>query len=137
MATRAFIPVIALAAALCGCEVTKHSEVCVPANDGKTVTVIGYVTVGGFSLVSSDNSFPVKIAESMKAEENVRVSVKMGGGPNTMKPLPDGDFTNEDIELTLADGSTKGWGDRIAATGKLTVNGDTCAIYTVDSLTKP
>lgn len=137
MRTRVIVSVAALAAALGACEVSKHTEVCVPANDGKTVTVIGYVSVGGFSLVSSDGSFPIKLVESMKAEENVRVSVKMGDGPNTMKPVPQGDFTNDDVELHLADGSTKGWGDRVAATGKLTVNGDTCAMYTVDSLTAP
>jgi hypothetical protein len=128
---------LVLVAALAACEVSKRAEVCVPANNDKVTSVIGYVTVGGFSLVSSDNEFPIRLAESTKAEEGVRVSVKMGSGPNTMKPLPEGDFTNDDIEITLADGSTKGWGDRIKATGKLTVSGDTCAIYTVDELETP
>lgn len=137
MNTRGIVFSIAIGAALVGCEVSKHSEVCVPANDGKVVSVIGYVSAGGFSLVSSDNEFPVKLVESMGAEENVRVSVKLGEGPNTMKPLPEGDFTNDDIEIRLADGSTKGWGSRIKATGKLTVNGDTCAMYSPDSLTAP
>jgi hypothetical protein len=128
---------LVLGASLIGCEVSKHSEVCVPANDGRVTTVIGYVAVGGFSLVSSDEEFPIRVVESMKAEEGVRASVKMGSGPNTMKPLPEGDFTNDDIELTLADGSTKGWGDRVKVTGKLTVSGDTCAMYTVDKLEAP
>ncbi|HET6585541.1 MAG TPA: hypothetical protein VFG69_18910 [Nannocystaceae bacterium] len=128
---------IAIAAALGGCEVSKHSEVCVPANDGKVVSVIGYVSVGGFSLVSSDNTFPIQLVEKMGAEENVRVSVKLGDGPNTMKPVPEGDFTNDDIEIRLADGSTKDWGDRIKVTGKLTVNGETCAMYSPDSLSAP
>jgi hypothetical protein len=124
-------------AALSACEVSKHAEVCVPANDGKVVTVIGYVTVGGFSLVSSDNTFPIKIAESTKAEQSIRVSVQQGTGPNTMKQLPEGDFKADDVEITLGDGAKKGVGDRIAVTGKLTVNGDTCAIYEVDELKAP
>lgn len=122
---------------LAACEVTKRAEICVPANDGKVVTVVGYVIIGGFSLVSSDNEFPIQLGESTKAEQTVRVSVKQGTGPNTMKQLPEGDFQADDVEITLADGATKGVGDRIAATGKLTVTGDTCAIYTVDTLTKP
>jgi hypothetical protein len=132
--------IIALAwllGSLAGCEVSKRSEVCVPANDGKIVTVIGYVAVGGFSLVGSDNEFPVRLVESMKSEDAVRVLVKFGDGPNTIKPLPDGEFTNDDIELHLADGGTKGWGDRVKATGKLLVAGDTCTIMSLDSLTAP
>jgi hypothetical protein len=122
---------------LAGCEVSKHSEVCAPANDGKTVTVIGYVDVGGFSLISSDNEFPIRIVEKMRAEEYVRVSVKIGEGPNTMQALPAGDFTNEDIELRLSDGSTKGWGDRVSVTGTLAVTGDTCSLREPVTLAAP
>jgi hypothetical protein len=131
------VAIVALAAALGACEVSKRAEVCVAANHDKVVTVIGYVSAGSFSLVSSDNTFPIKLVESMKDEDAIRVSVKQGTGPNTMKQLPDGDFTGDDIELTLADGGTKGYGDRVKVTGKLTVNGDTCAIYTVDKLEAP
>jgi hypothetical protein len=125
---RALALVFVTAAALAGCEVSKRSEVCVAANQGKSVPVIGYITVGGFTLVSSDGEFPLKLAESMGAEEHIRAYVKLGEGPNTMKPLPQGDFTNEDIEVRLADGSTKGWGDRIKVTGTLAVDGDTCTL---------
>ena len=135
-APRPLLTVLAFVA-LAGCEVSKRGEVCVPANDGKEVTVIGYVDVGGFSLVSSDNEFPIQLVEKMRAEEYVRVSVKIGDGPNTMKPLPEGDFTNEDVELRLGDGSTKGWGDRVAITGKLTVSGDSCAMYGPVTLAAP
>jgi len=124
-------------AALLGCEVSKRSEVCVAANDGKVVTVIGYVDVGGFSLISSDNEFPVKVVEKMRADEHVRVSVKIGDGPNTMKALPAGDFTNDDIELRLGDGSTKGWGDRVAFTGKLAIDGDMCSLREPVTLAAP
>ena len=123
--------------ALAGCEVSKHGEVCVAANDGKSITVIGYVDVGGFSLVSSDNEFPIHVVEKMRADEYVRVSVKIGEGPNTMKLLPAGDFTNDDVELRLGDGSTKGWGDRVAITGELTVSGDSCAMYGPVTLAAP
>lgn len=123
--------------ALAGCEVSKRADVCVPANDGKTVTVIGYVDVGGFSLISSDNEFPIRIVEKMRNDEHVRTSVKIGEGPNTMKPLPAGDFTNDDIELQLGDGSKKGWGDRVAVTGKLAVDGDSCSLREPVTLAAP
>lgn len=135
-ALRPLVTVLAFVA-IAGCEVSKRGEVCVPANDGKEVTVIGYVDVGGFSLVSSDNEFPIQLVEKMRAEEYVRVSVKIGDGPNTMKPLPEGDFTNDDVELRLGDGSTKGWGDRVAITGKLTVSGDSCSMYGPVTLAAP
>jgi hypothetical protein len=136
VAPRPLVTVLAFVA-VAGCEVSKRGEVCVPANDGKEVTVIGYVDVGGFSLVSSDNEFPIQLVEKMRAEEYVRVSVKIGDGPNTMKPLPEGDFTNDDVELRLGDGSTKGWGDRVAITGKLTVSGDSCSMYGPVTLAAP
>jgi hypothetical protein len=128
---------VVLVATAVACEVSKRSEVCVATNDGKVVTVIGYVAVGGFSLVSSDGEFPIRLVERMKDDEGIRVSIKMGSGPNTMKPVPKGEFTNDDIEITLADGSTKDWGDRIKVTGKLSITGDSCAIYTVDRLEAP
>jgi hypothetical protein len=133
------IAILSMAAAVVvttGCEVSKRSEVCVPANNDKVVSIIGYVSVGGFSIIS-DNDFPVKLVESMQSEDEITVYVDLGNGPNTMKPLPNGDFTNEDIQLNLADGGTKGWGSRVKVTGRLTVNEHTCAIYDVDKLEAP
>jgi hypothetical protein len=126
MSPRPLVAAVVLAVVtLAGCEVSKRAEICVPANDGKTVTVIGYVDVGGFSLISSDNEFPIKLVEKMRNEEHVRVSVKIGEGPNTMKALPAGDFT------------TKGWGDRVAVTGTLAVTGDQCSLREPVTLSAP
>jgi hypothetical protein len=128
---------LALVGLGCG-EVSKREEVCTAANEGKTITVIGYVTVDGFSLINSDNEFPLSLRESMRADEEIRAFVKLGEGPNTMQPLPKDEFTQDDIELHLADGSTLGWGDRVAATGELALRtGDRCTLRPITNLAEP
>ncbi|MCA9710965.1 MAG: hypothetical protein KDK70_34305 [Myxococcales bacterium] len=117
------------------CSVTKQAEVCVQANDGQQVTVVGYVNVAPFTLVSG-NDFRIEVVESMSERDGIGAYVKVGTGPNTMKALP-GEFSASDVELTLADGSTEGYGDRVAFTGRLSVHGDSCNIYDVETLGAP
>ena len=126
---------VVTALVLPGCSVTKQSEVCVAANDGKVVTVVGYVKVAPFTLVSGDD-FRLEVVESMSSDDGIGVYVNVGSGNNTMRKLP-AEFTANDVELTLDDGSTEGFGDRVAFTGELTVNGDSCNIYDVTKLTSP
>ena len=123
------------ALALPGCSVTKQAEVCVAANDGKVVTVVGYVNVAPFT-VSSGDDFRIEAVESMSDADGIGAYVNVGTGNNTMRKLA-GEFTANDIELTLADGSTEGYGDRVAFTGELSVSGDSCNIYDVKQLASP
>lgn len=132
---RTILAFLVTALALPGCSVTKQAEVCVAANDGEVVTVVGYVKVAPFTVVSGDD-FRIEVVESMSDDDGLGAYVKVGTGNNTMRKLPS-EFTSNDIELTLDDGSTEGWGDRVAFTGKLTVSGDSCNIYDVDELTAP
>lgn len=132
---RIALALLVTALALPGCSVTKQAEVCVAANDGKEVTVVGYVKVAPFTVVSGDD-FRIELVESMSDEDGLGAYVKVGTGGNTMRKLPS-EFTADDVELTLADGGTVGYGDRVALTGELTVRADSCTIYDVKRLSAP
>ena len=132
---RTILALLVTALALPGCSVTKQADVCVAANNDKVVTVVGYVKVAPFTVVSGDD-FRIEVVESMSDDDGIGAYVTTGSGNNTMRKLP-GEFTANDIELTLDDGSTEGFGDRVAFTGKLTVSGDSCNIYDVDTLSSP
>lgn len=128
---------VVLGAALCACSVsvTKQADVCIAANDGKELTIVGYVKVAPFTVVSG-NDFRIEVAESMSSDGGIGAYVNVGTGKSTMKKLPR-EFTSDDVELTLEDGSIEGYGDRVAFTGQLTVNGDSCNIYDVARLASP
>lgn len=132
---RTILALVVTVLALPGCSVTKQAEVCVAANNDKQVTIVGYVKVAPFT-VSSGDDFRIEVVESMSDDDGIGAYVKVGTGNNTMRKLA-GEFTAADIELTLDDGSTEGYGDRVAFTGELTVNGDSCNIYDVDKLASP
>ena len=126
---------VATVALLTSCSVSKRSDVCTADNDGKETTVTGYVSFGGFSMISG-NEFPLRLVESMSAEDYIIAYVPMGEGENTLKKLPDS-FTQDDIELRLDDGGTKGYGSRVAVTGTLSVSDDYCALRKVTKVASP
>lgn len=115
---------------------TNRDDVCVEANNGQSTTVVGYVSFGGFSIISN-NQFPVRLVQSMNAEEYILAYVPIGEGPGTIAELPES-FSQDDIEITLDDGGTRHFGQRIAITGELSVSGDSyCALRNVSVIAKP
>lgn len=130
-----FAALVVITAMMPACSVTKQADVCVAANDGELVTIVGHVKVAPFTVVSG-NDFRIEVVESMSSEDGIGAYVNVGTGKNTMKKLPR-EFTVDDIELRLDDQSTEGYGDRVAFTGRLAVSGDSCNIYDVEQLASP
>ena len=119
------------------CATYDHEALCVPENDGETVTVVGFVSFGGFSLVSG-REFPVHLLERMTddPEHYVIAYIPIGDDAGTMDDLPES-FTQNDIRIRLSEGGRRGYGRRIAVTGELGVSEGYCAVRAIETIDKP
>jgi hypothetical protein len=99
------------------------------ANDGKRVSIEGYVTMPTTSYQSGSSAQLdfIERPNEFSAPFNFILSVNVGDGKNTMKTLPD-KYKAEDIVITGKNGEKIGVGDRVKITGKLSANSDYCSL---------
>lgn len=121
--------VLTLAAALAfaGCEnkspvETNYGAVCQPENNGKYVSVSGYLNVGELTVCrdrKSDGKTAclMELRETPNAQKGFGVSILQGGGENQMNEIPP-EFKPEDIKIRAADNSPVSFADRVKITGK-------------------
>jgi len=105
------------------------SQVLDKANDGKRVSIEGYLTTPTTSYQTS-NSAQLDFIErpnEFSSAFNFILSVNVGDGKNEMKTLPD-KYTSADIIVTGKNGEKIGAGDRVRITGKLNVSSDYCSL---------
>ncbi len=140
--TRSAILFLALGLGL-GCNHTPKSgeavkDVCTQDNDGKEVSVSGYLTMSKVITMCSQNGCPFYVQQKRGKvnddEQSVRVSFPEGKGPRELEPLPKS-YTDADVVIRDDDGKTVSIGDPIRVTGKVNVPDDkSCAIYKPTSI---
>ena len=96
------------------------------------VRVLGWIEPGG-SVVCRAGSCYVDLRDPRDPRRYVtlEVAVDAGGAPNTMHPLGS-DFTDADLVVTTADGSTLRSGDHAWVTGTWMPDGDTLVAESIE-----
>jgi hypothetical protein len=120
------LPILCVAVALlagCGAEpptagdATPFAEVCARENDGRRVAVDGY-------LIFPD-SFTEAQSVMLRLHETdafngtpVGVQIPFGTAPNQLQQVAD-QFSDEDMQVHLADGTVAGFGTKVTVSGKV------------------
>lgn len=134
--------VLAGALSLTGCTHTPKAgesvkEVCVEANDGKKVSVSGYITMSKILTMCSSNGCPFYLQQKRgrvnEDEQSVRVSFPEGKGPRQLEPLGES-YKDTDVVIRSDDEKSIGIGDAMRVTGEINVADDSCAIYKPTSI---
>lgn len=115
------------------------SDVCDEGNDGKKVSVSGYITMSKTLTMCSSRGCPFYVQQKRSKVKDsgasVRVSFPEGEGARQLEPLPKS-YTDSDVVFRDDDQKTFGVGDAIRVTGKINVSGDSCAMYEPTSIEK-
>lgn len=104
------------------------AEVCKKENDGKTVSVSGYL-VPPKMMTFCNESCTLRISSTkVEADETLTTAFVVGEGNGKMKKLPE-KFTAQDIDVLDDQGREFGPGDAVRLTGKLMVNDSLCSMF--------
>jgi hypothetical protein len=108
------------------------TDACVESNDGKEVSVSGYITMSKVLTMCSSNGCPFYVQQERgkvnEAQKSVRVSFPEGKGARELEPLSKS-YTDADVVFRDDDEKTFGVGDAVRITGKINTSADSCAIY--------
>lgn len=98
------------------------------ANDGKNVSIIGYLALpnNSYTTGSSGQLEFIERPNDISGLDFI-LSVTIGSGNNTMKALPD-KYTTNDVKVKGKNGEKIGIGDRVKITGKLSSNDSYCSL---------
>ena len=98
-------------------EATSFSDVCSRDNDGRRVAVDGYLNFP--DVFTRSQSVVMRLHES-DAFVGYPIGVQMSFGTelNQIEDVPD-EFTNDDLQAHLADGTIAGFGTRVTVSGKV------------------
>jgi hypothetical protein len=130
--------VSSLFAALVACGFSPKSgesigEVCKKENDGKTLSVAGYL-VEPKMMVFCGDTCTLRLSEApIEREPTLITSFKVGEGAGTMGKLPE-KFTSKDIHVTDHAGKSFGVGQPVRLTGKLSMNDSLCSMFAVEKI---
>lgn len=121
-------------------ETTDQAELCASTANGTEVSVVGFVK-GDDMQLDAESAFPVLVSEKFRVRDGFHAHVPYGTSPNTMFELPMG-WSEDDIRITLSDGSEAGYNDRLVFTGVLTVDPDApparqCYLAEVAAISRP
>lgn len=117
--------VLALMAALVGCgsepptagQATAFASVCDKANDGKRVAVDGYLYFP--NSFSDSQSVVLRLHETDAFDGTpIGVQIPFGTAANQVEEVED-QFTDEDLQVHLADGSVAGFRTKVKVSGKV------------------
>jgi hypothetical protein len=124
-----FAAVLTLSGVITGCgsgevvpgEKLEWSKIEDPSMAGKTVTIEGYPELP-FIMMTGEGTSTVNMSQRMNQYSGklVVLTVREGGGDNTIKTLPD-DYQQSDLELHSNTGEKIVYGDKIRITGKASV----------------
>jgi hypothetical protein len=118
----------------------KYSELCQKENDGKVVSVDGYMAMNSFMVSCSGEGANQRCTLNLGLKpgsiEGHSASVAVGGGPNQMDALPD-KYQAEDLHLHASDGKLLGPRDRVRLVAKLSVNDNLCRLEVLEIQTPP
>jgi hypothetical protein len=111
-------------------------EVCKKENDGKTLSVSGYLAAPKM-MVFCGETCTLRLSEArVEREPTLITAFKVGEGAGTMQKLPE-KFTSKDILVTDHAGETLGVGEPVRLTGKLMVSDSLCSMFLVDKIEAP
>ena len=125
MLLRAFIisGLIALSLAACSEEAPTVGEakdfaaVCQEANKGNRIAVEGYLRLP--DSFSGDSSVILRLYETADfAGETIGVQTRIGSEANQMENVPTS-YSDEDLQVHLADGQVAGLGSKVKVSGKV------------------
>ena len=97
---------------------TTFDAVCDKSNDGKRLSLEGYVDFPS-SFKSNEISIMMRLRPELRSSPRVvGVSVELGNGPNRVE-MPPKSFTPENIKLHTSDGRVAGFMDKVKVSGTM------------------
>lgn len=99
-------------------ELVTFDTVCDKANESKRVALEGYLDFPN-EFKSKDLSIMMRLRAAPGAKDRVvGASVRLGTSPNNVA-VPPKTFSVKDLKLTMNDGKTAGYADKIKVSGKM------------------
>jgi hypothetical protein len=133
----------ALAVLLAACggapQMMSLAAACASGNDGSAVAVEGFVSAGGSvscnNIGGGDYRCNIDLTENADASgAKAGMDIVVGSDHNQMDEPPSS-FTDADVKVHTDSGAQAGVGDRVRATGDVSVAPDVCFV-TVDKIEK-
>lgn len=109
-------------------------EVCSPANDGKSVSVSGYLASPGFMLCSDTCQLAIR-ARKDDRQPALTINVPVGDGSNQVAKLPER-FKVSDLRVQDHAGKKVGHLSPVRATGKALIRGGSCQLVRLEKIEK-
>lgn len=104
------------------------ADVCKKENDGKEVSVSGYLVEPKMMTFCSDSCTLRLSATRQEKDPTLTTSFMVGDGKGQMKELPK-KFTAKDIDIQDSAGKHFSPGSAVRLTGKLMVNDSLCSMF--------